>query len=557
MKIKYKLISLVSVALAALFLVLGIGIKNSTESDRVLNSFQDHTLVSIEAILNVRVFMNAVVMRGYEMNSKQSYEDPNYLLAEIKRLRALKEDAETGLQNAVAQFEAAGVSPNTLPIWNEFKAVFAPWFSVLGPQTNVQIDQVLSKSNPTRQDMDAMLFKIEEMMVGQRDNTAKIWERVIKLVEMKVEETNTDVEASLASSAQSMRLQIIVGVLALFALGGLGWATIRAITQPLNKVRDVVQQVGRDRNFVLRTNHNSKDEIGEMTQAFDNMLSDLQTAFRDIQERNEKVGQAAASMATAAQQVASSSSSQSSSTSAMAASVEEMTVSINTVSGSASEAQAMAQHAGAVSTEGAEIIARTSDEMGTIAKIVGTASGVIAALGEEAKQISSVVQVIKEVADQTNLLALNAAIEAARAGDQGRGFAVVADEVRKLAERTTQSTSDISSIIGKIQVSAQEAVTEMGNVVAQVESGQVMAHEAGTRIHSILDEATKVSEAVTEISCALKEQSQASQEIARHVESVAQTTDENNAAAEGAASGAQNLNQLALEIKGVLAQFKV
>jgi methyl-accepting chemotaxis protein len=134
---------------------------------------------------------------------------------------------------------------------------------------------------------------------------------------------------------------------------------------------------------------------------------------------------------------------------------------------------------------------------------------------------------------------------------------VVADEVRKLAERTAQSTGDISTMIGKIQVSAKEAVEEMDRVVKQVESGQSLAQDAGERMVAIREEANKVSEAVTEISNALKEQSQASQDIAKHVESIAQMTDENNAAAEEAASSARDLDRLADEVSGTLGQFKV
>ena len=118
-----------------------------------------------------------------------------------------------------------------------------------------------------------------------------------------------------------------------------------------------------------------------------------------------------------------------------------------------------------------------------------------------------------DFADQTNLLALNAAIEAARAGDAGRGFAVVADEVRKLAEKTLNSTKDVSAAIAAIQNSSNEILKNMDESIVKVNSATDLANQSGTALKTIVHDAEISNDQIRAIATASEEQSAASEEI--------------------------------------------
>jgi methyl-accepting chemotaxis protein len=508
----------------------------------------------LTAILNYRVQINNQVRRFYEANSKGSFPYEQQI-TELQGTLASKQAADKELVRWFNEYDKLTKIPENQKIWEELKSYWQPWHDAIIVGVTRKLEDALQ--NPTPEKMHAFVADTDETGMRQRGNTREITARLDTLAERTQARVEEAVKETMARGDKFLAAQLTVSAIAIAVLVILGITTLKAVVRPLELIRDTVQNVEKNNDFRLKVDYQSSDEVGETASAFNNLLKRLQASFAEISNKIREVSAAVEALDTAAQQVAASSASQSSSTSAMAASVEEMTVSIKTVSASADDAQNIASNAGQTSEEGGEIIGKTSQEMTVVAQTVGEASKVIQALGEDSQQISSVVQVIKEVADQTNLLALNAAIEAARAGEQGRGFAVVADEVRKLAERTAQSTGDISTMIGKIQVSAKEAVTEMGRVVEQVEIGQSLAADAGGRMQAIREEAGKVSDAVTEISNALKEQSQASQEIAKHVESIAQMTDENSAAAEDTASSAKRLSQLATDVSATMAKFKV
>jgi methyl-accepting chemotaxis protein len=171
--------------------------------------------------------------------------------------------------------------------------------------------------------------------------------------------------------------------------------------------------------------------------------------------------------------------------------------------------------------------------------------------------VSSIANVIKEIAGQTNLLALNAAIEAARAGEQGRGFAVVADEVRKLAERTSSATTEIEQMITGIQGDTGNAVSAMNAALPEVDQGIALASLASDALGAIERGAREALARVHEIADATHEQSAASTSIAQRVEEISHMVDNTTANIRGAAEAAVNLERIAGGLKEQIARFRV
>ncbi len=216
-----------------------------------------------------------------------------------------------------------------------------------------------------------------------------------------------------------------------------------------------------------------------------------------------------------------------------------------------------ASESGKQAEQSAAVIGESVDSMQQIAQLVRAASSQITALGAQSEQISSIVNVIKGIADQTNLLALNAAIEAARAGEQGRGFAVVADEVRMLAQRTTQSTTEISGMIDSIVRGTVEAVSQMSKGVEQVDQGVIYAGKAGTAIEQIQQNFRAVVQVIESISNALLEQNAASNEVAGHIEHIALMTAQNSEATQHSSAVAQQMKKLAADLSQHLSRFRL
>jgi methyl-accepting chemotaxis protein len=234
---------------------------------------------------------------------------------------------------------------------------------------------------------------------------------------------------------------------------------------------------------------------------------------------------------------------QASSVSETSASIDQMVTSIQRVADTAKVLLDISNRSREEVHSGIGTMEKVADGLNRINTTTRSSGEIIDSLGTRADDIGKIVEVIDDLAEQTNLLALNAAIEAARAGEHGLGFAVVADEVRKLAEKSAQSTKEISELIESIQKEARKAVENMEKSTTIVNEGLNLGQELNAALRKISNVVTEVYKFAQEIGAATNEQSHGSSQIARATTRLNEITHEINSAVEEQASGAQAVVQ--------------
>lgn len=310
-------------------------------------------------------------------------------------------------------------------------------------------------------------------------------------------------------------------------------------------------------DLTRRIRLSSKDEMGHIANSFNRAGDKLREIMINVDQSTQSVFASAAELQLSSRQIASASVQQSESIQSTAAAIEEITVSISHVADNSREASAAATAAANISEVGEQTVHQAADEMNSIASSVSQSAALIDGLNERARQISSIVSVIRDIADQTNLLALNAAIEAARAGEQGRGFAVVADEVRKLAERTGNATGEITAMIGDIQRETANAVSSMETSSAQASRGVSLAEKAAASLAQVNAGSHDTRTRIEEIADAMREQSATTTNIAQNLERISQMSENANYEVQNTIQSITELEKMAAQLHEQVASFKV
>ena len=360
-----------------------------------------------------------------------------------------------------------------------------------------------------------------------------------------------------ANKAKQTQILILVLILVATVLSvGVSLFIVRSITVPLSEGVDVANRLATG-DLTASVTIRSNDEIGTLMTAMDNMVKRLRELIGKIKYAADNMASGSEQLSASAEEISRGMNEQASRSTQIATATEEMSQTVIDVAKNTSTIAQISTQAFDHAKDGEGVVKRSVDEVQAIASTVAESSQVMQRLGTSSGQIGDIVGVINDIADQTNLLALNAAIEAARAGEQGRGFAVVADEVRKLAERTTQATSQINSMISSIQSEVVHAGVAMNNATSRVQSGVEFSRKTGDSLGNIVSSVNTLQSMVQQIASATEEMSTVSETISSDIQGIAAGFKEISAGSGQIAQASSDLARLATELQSVVRHFKV
>ncbi len=349
----------------------------------------------------------------------------------------------------------------------------------------------------------------------------------------------------LGISAAAMVLALALGVVIMLRLTG-----------RVKNLEGQIENAARQLALNSRSTLDGSDELARIGRSYNLLMDALDHAIGNIQKFTLRVNETVASVASIAAGINQASITQTDAAQSTAASVEEVAVSVQLVAENSNHAAEISEAVLRKAQQSIDSLEETRAQFEAIAGTLNGAGDVTRKLADRSENISSIVNVIREIAEQTNLLALNAAIEAARAGEQGRGFAVVADEVRKLAERTATATQEIGQLLSGIQGEIGQVVVAMQQGQTQMNSGQEMVGAARQLVEEIGDEARSSAQNVHSIADSTREQGIAANAIAQRIEQIVQMADRNHSAISEAQASVDQLTRMATELEGELGRFK-
>ncbi|MFD2044272.1 methyl-accepting chemotaxis protein [Ornithinibacillus salinisoli] len=392
-----------------------------------------------------------------------------------------------------------------------------------------------------------------------RSTTVGLVDELMNIVKKDQEEAVQQSKSSLDASALLLVIAIPVALIAGIVLM---LFISRSISSNLNNVVKITSEVASGNLLVKSMEYNSKDEIGQLANAVNqmkenihNILLKVSSASELVSSRSDVLTQSAVEVkegneqiATTMEELSSGSETQANSASDLAESMNDFVQRVKLSEQNGQEIAKSSENVLSLTNDGTTLMKQSVTQMNQIDTIVAEAVGKVQGLENQSNEISKLVSVIKDIADQTNLLSLNAAIEAARAGEHGKGFAVVADEVRKLSDQVASSVGEITTIVQSIQMETNDVVTSLNSGYSEVKEGTSQIEATGRSFETINSSVSEMAEKITTISVNLKDIAENSSNMNNLIEEIASVSEESAAGVEQAAASSQQTSSSMEEV---------
>lgn len=463
--------------------------------------------------------------------------------ADINDTLARMQEGKAALDAADGRYEALISSEQERAAYGQFVAARDRYMA----QQEVVTDLV--KSGRRQAAEDAVSSKLN----GYADDM------VAKLAELtRLNQQGASAAASNTANVygDSVKMVLALAIASVIATIVLALMLTRSIVGPINQALQVARTIASG-DLSQRVQAEGNDEPAELLKALAAMRDSLSDTIEGISNASSQLASASEELNAVTEDSARGLRQQNNELEQAATAVNEMTAAVEEVARNAASTSDASRETDEHSRNGQDQVRQTVSSINALTNDLTETAENVESLAAEVNSITQMLDVIRAVAEQTNLLALNAAIEAARAGEQGRGFAVVADEVRALAHRTQQSTTEIEQMIGSVQKGASSAVQAMQGSTGLAATTLRLAQAAGEALEGVTRAVSSINERNLVIASASEEQVQVAREVDRNLVNIRDLSTQSAAGAEQTNSASQELSKLAVQLRDLVARFRL
>ncbi|AUB62411.1 methyl-accepting chemotaxis protein [Bacillus thuringiensis] len=518
LKVKYKLLALISLAVLGMVIISSVAInsinKIKHDTEVVVDDYQ-YSAILLEGMLRTQNsleynLLELITASQNEVANKEGII--NNIEKDLKKYDSLLKEYDDGFNLSKQEDELFQKMKKSLPSYKDtYKKLFEKAKATNEPQ---MVNEFQKELKPKGIELAGYAVDLESYVSNLADQVFKDSQKMID---------------------RSVITFIILVVVTTIIICIVSYIISKLIVAPLQTVSRMMERA-KEGDLTVHGDYTAKDELGVLVSNFNEMIAGLRTNMQEVENNIQLLFQYTDGVASASEvsssaakkitmdieEVANGAESQMQAMEQTAGAMEELTQGMQSIVNTSSSVNELSAQSALDAESGNKLMKQMIQQMDTIQNSVHSGVKQVETMKEQSEEIVKIIDVMQGITSQINLLALNAAIEAARAGESGRGFAIVADEVRKLAEQSSDSAKQIENLITQVMGTTNHTVHMMGKVDNEVQAGTQVVMHTEKVFGTITEKVQQVSEQIQTVSMSTDEIAASSEEISASAEDMAQ-----------------------------------